>query len=98
MLKSERNFQLELLALLTNIVLILILRLSTTDTVLILMLCAMVLITEILNTCIEKICDFIHPDFDVRIGKIKDMAAGAVVLSAILSVIAGAFIYSKYVL
>jgi diacylglycerol kinase (ATP) len=56
-----------------------------------------VLAAEILNTAIEKICDFIHPDFDKRIGFIKDISAGAVVLMAILSVIVGVMVYWKYV-
>ena len=97
MIKTERNFQLELLALLVNLILIWVLKLSATDAVLILMLCGMVLVAEILNTCIEKICDFICPNFDPRIGKIKDMAAGAVILAAIFSVVAGILIYSRYI-
>lgn len=96
-LKSERNFQLELLAFLVNIFLIFYLKLSSIDTILILMVSFGVLATEILNTAIEKICDFIHPDFDHRIGFIKDISAGAVVLTAILSVIVGVMIYWKYV-
>ncbi|MBL7879869.1 MAG: diacylglycerol kinase, partial [Chryseobacterium gambrini] len=36
-------------------------------------------------------------DFDKRIGFIKDISAGAVVLMAILSVIVGIMVYWKYV-
>ena len=39
----------------------------------------MVLSIEGLNTAIEKMADFIHPDYHERIGFIKDIAAGAVV-------------------
>lgn len=35
-------------------------------------------VTEGLNTAIEKLCDFIHPDFHKKIGEIKDVSAGAV--------------------
>ncbi|PTT77604.1 MULTISPECIES: diacylglycerol kinase family protein [unclassified Chryseobacterium] len=97
MMKHERNFQLEFAAFLVNVFLIFYLNLSSTDTILILMVSFGVLATEILNTAIEKICDFIHPDFDKRIGFIKDISAGAVVLMAILSVMVGVMVYWKYV-
>ena len=45
------------------------------------------------NTAIEKICDFIHPEFDTRIGFIKDVAAGAVMLVSIGATIIGLIIY-----
>jgi len=38
----------------------------------------LVLSIEGLNTAVEKIADFIHPEFHERIGFIKDIAAGAV--------------------
>lgn len=41
----------------------------------------LMLIAEILNTAIEELCDFIQPDFDPRIGRIKDMAAAAATIS-----------------
>lgn len=97
MIKSERNFQLELLAFIVNLLLIFYLQLSKVDAVLVLMVSFGVLSAEIFNTAIEKICDFIQPDFDKRIGFIKDISAGAVILMAILSVIVGILVYWKYV-
>lgn len=97
MLKSERNFQLEVLALLINIFLIFYLKLSNLDTILVLTVSFGVLSAEIFNTAIERICDFIQPEFDTRIGFIKDISAGAVLLMAILSVIVGFLVYWKYI-
>jgi diacylglycerol kinase (ATP) len=97
MLKSERNFQLEFLAFLINLFLIFYLKLSNIDTILILIVSFGVLSAEILNTAIEKICDIIHPEFDKRIGFIKDISAGAVILMTIVSVIVGIFVYWKYI-
>lgn len=45
------------------------------------------------NTAIEKLCDFVHPDFDKRIGFIKDVSAGAVMLVSIGAIIVGLIIY-----
>lgn len=42
----------------------------------------LVLGIEGLNTAVEKIADFIHPEFHDRIGFIKDIAAGAVLFAA----------------
>ena len=57
----------------------------------------LVLSTEGLNTAIEKVADFIHPEFHVKIGAIKDVSAGAVTFAAIVSFIIGIFIYWPYV-
>jgi len=53
----------------------------------------MVFSAELLNTAIEHICNFINPNFDKRIGVIKDLAAAGVLLSAIASLIVGLIIF-----
>lgn len=53
----------------------------------------MVLAVEGLNTAVEKIADFIHPDFHEKIGFIKDIAAGSVFFAAVTAIAIGAFIY-----
>jgi len=53
----------------------------------------LVMSVEGLNTAIEKIADFIHPDYHERIGFIKDIAAGAVFFAAITAIIIGLIIY-----
>lgn len=97
MLKTERNFQIEVAAFFLNLVLIFYFKLSAVDTVLILMTSAGVLSAEIFNTAIERVCDIIQPDFDKRIGFIKDISAGAVLLITIASIITGIIIYWKYI-
>lgn len=96
MVKTERNFQIELAAFFINLFLIFYLQLSAPDALFILLVCFAVLSSEIINTAIEKLCDMVQPDFDKRIGFIKDIAAGAVLLMSILAVITGIIIYSKY--
>ncbi|WP_241285506.1 diacylglycerol kinase family protein [Chryseobacterium arthrosphaerae] len=97
MIKTERNFQIELAAFFINLFLIFYFNLSGTDAALILLVSAAVLSAEIFNTAIERICDLIQPDFDPRIGFIKDISAGAVILMAIAAVIIGVIIYPKYI-
>lgn len=53
----------------------------------------LVLAVEGLNTAVEKIADFIHPEFHEKIGFIKDIAAGAVFFAAMTAIAIGLLIY-----
>ncbi|MBN9284141.1 MULTISPECIES: diacylglycerol kinase family protein [Flavobacterium] len=53
----------------------------------------LVLSIEGLNTAVEKIADFIHPDYHQKIGFIKDIAAGAVFFAALAAIAVGLIIY-----
>ena len=97
-LKSERNFQIEIMAFIINLFLIVFLKLEPTDAAIILIICFAVLSAEILNTAIEKTCDLIQPNYDERIRFIKDISAAAVLLLAIASVFAGILVYWKYII
>ncbi len=57
-----------------------------------------VLSIEGLNTAVEKIADFIHPDYHSRIGFIKDIAAGAVAFAALMALTVGLIIYVPIIL
>lgn len=46
----------------------------------------LVLSIEGLNTAVEKVADFIHPNFNDKIGFIKDIAAGAVFFAAMTAI------------
>lgn len=54
---------------------------------------ALVMAVESVNTVIEEIADFIHPAHHPKIGLIKDLAAGAVFIVAIAAVVVGCIIY-----
>lgn len=53
----------------------------------------MVISIEGLNTAVEEIADFIHPEFHKKIGFIKDVAAGAVFMAAFAAIVIGCIIY-----
>ncbi|MDN3672390.1 diacylglycerol kinase family protein [Flavobacterium branchiarum] len=57
----------------------------------------LVLSVEGLNTAIEKVADFVHPDYHERIGFIKDIAAGAVFFAAMTAIAIGLTIYIPYI-
>jgi len=66
---------------------------STSEWIMQIITIALVLSIEGLNTAIEELADFIHPDQDPRIGYIKDVAAGAVFFAAVAAVIVACLIY-----
>ncbi|CAL2081167.1 Diacylglycerol kinase [Tenacibaculum sp. 190524A02b] len=63
-----------------------------------LLVIGLVLIAEALNTAIEKIADFIHPNYDEKIGFIKDIAAGAPAFAAFISLIIAGIIYAPKII
>lgn len=56
----------------------------------------LVLSIESLNTAVEKVCDFIHPEHHEKIGFIKDIASGAVTFAALTAFAVALLIYSPY--
>lgn len=56
----------------------------------------LVLAIESLNTAVEKVCDFIHPDYHEKIGFIKDVASGAVTFAALTAFAIAVLIYGPY--
>jgi len=68
-------------------------KISATEWIVQILVIGLVMSLEGLNTAIEKMADFIHPEHHNKIGFIKDISAGAVFLAAVLAVIVGLFIY-----
>jgi len=66
---------------------------STTEWMFQILSIGLIMSIEGLNTAVEEIADFIHPEFHNKIGLIKDIAAGAVFISAISATIVGLIIY-----
>ena len=56
---------------------------------LVITLIGLVVTAEILNTAIEKLCDFVQPNHDPRIKTIKDLAAAAVLFASLTALIVG---------
>lgn len=70
---------------------------NRTEWMIILLCIALVLGLEMVNTSLEMICNFLTKDYDIRIKHIKDIAAAAVWLAAIISVVIGVMIFWPYI-
>ena len=73
-------------------------KLSYIELSIILIMIAIVLTLEIINTIIENIMDFLCKNYNFKVKIIKDMASGAVLVSAFISVIVGYLIFVPKIL
>lgn len=71
---------------------------STFEWIAVVLCIALVLSLEMFNAAIEKLCDMVEPAFHPTIKIIKDIAAGAVLLSAVASLIIGLIIFLPKIL
>ncbi|MDO7743798.1 MAG: diacylglycerol kinase family protein [Pedobacter sp.] len=91
--KTQLNFKIHLLAVAVVILLGWFLKLTTSEWLWIVSAIGLVLVTELVNTAIELLVDLVSPDFNPQAGKIKDIAAGAVLIAAAIAVVTGAIIF-----
>lgn len=92
-LRSERNMQIHLICTILTILLSFGLRISALEWCLILLAISTVWVAEMLNTAIEKTIDYISLDQHPQAGMVKDIAAGAVLIATIASLIIGCIIF-----
>ncbi len=94
--KTEKNMRIHFAVSLLAIFLALFLRVSKIDVLLILISVFFVLFAETLNTSIEYLADSVSKEYSPEIEAVKNLAAGAVLLSAFGSFVVGYIIFSKY--
>lgn len=70
-----------------------LLKISNTEWLVICILIGMVFSLEIMNSAIENLCDYISPQWHEMIKKVKDLAAAAVFVASVISVVYGAIIF-----
>ncbi len=74
------------------------LNVSRIEWLFLILIIALVFVTEIFNTCIENICDLISSEQLLSIKIIKDLAAAAVLITAIAAIAIAAFIFIPKIL
>ncbi|MBM3247892.1 MAG: diacylglycerol kinase family protein [Candidatus Omnitrophica bacterium] len=97
-LKTERNARIIFILGAIAIILGIHFKISTTEFLIIILTIGMVFMAEIFNTMVEETHNLFSEEFDPKIKMIKDMAAGAVLVSAIISLVVGYFIFIKRLL
>lgn len=96
--KNERNFRIGIVMAVIVIITGFLLKISYTDWIAISLVISTVLISEAVNSAIEALCDTITQKYNVNIKYAKDVTAGAVLISVLLSVIIGIIVFTPYIL
>jgi diacylglycerol kinase len=92
-LKTERNFKIQVVCGISILLLGVQAKLSKTEWCILLLTIGLVLSMELVNTCIEKIMDLVHPDYSEKVKVIKDIAAGVVTLSSVIAIAVGVLLF-----
>lgn len=93
LIKSTHNFWIHIFVAVIVTILGYILNISNIEWILIIFAIGFVMVTEAINTAIEIDIDLTSPDFHPYARDTKDVAAGAVLLSAVTAVIIGLIIF-----
>lgn len=94
--REESNFRIEIICAVAIILLSRVLHIGRTEFAVVILTIGFVLAVEALNTSLEELCDKFEPNHDPHIGKIKDLAAAAVLASSICAAFVGSIIFSPY--
>jgi len=91
--KTQMNFKIHITAIIAVLFTGWYIQLNSSEWLWIILAIGLVLVAELLNTAIELLVDLVSPEFNVQAGKVKDVAAGAVLVAAVISVCIGAIIF-----
>ncbi len=93
LIKSERNFKFHLFAFLCVSIAGFYFQIEKTEWLAILIISSIILTAEAINSAIEKLCNHLHPEIHPSIKSVKDIAAAAVLLSAISAIVIAGIIF-----
>jgi diacylglycerol kinase (ATP) len=90
---TQLNFRIHLGATIIAILLGFELHISVSEWQWIAVSITLVLVTELFNTMIEALVDLVSPGFNETAGRVKDMSAGTVIISALFALLTGIIIF-----
>ncbi len=97
-LKSERNMMIHFVIAILVVTFGFIFNITATEWLVCLILFALVISSELVNTAFEMLVDLCEPNKNPKAKFCKDVAAGAVLVNAIIAAVAGLIIFVPYVL
>lgn len=98
MFRTQHNSWIHLIMAAAVIALGIIFRLKLREWLWISLAIGIVFTAELFNSAIEQLVDIVSPQYQEKAGKIKDLAAGAVLITALAAVIIGLVIFLPKIL
>lgn len=96
---SQRNFVIELYISFFVILFSILLKFTLTDICILIIMIALVLVCELLNSAIEFTLDAVYKNnYSKLVEMAKDISAGMVLLIALISLIIGTLLFGSYIL
>lgn len=95
--RAERNLKIHLAATVLVVAAAAFFELERWEWVAALLCIGIIWAAEMLNTAVEKLADFVHPEHHEKIGRVKDIAAGGVMLMAFIAIAIAVIIFGPYV-
>ena len=90
---TQLNFRVHLVTALVTVYAGYALHISINEWLWIILCITMVLVAELFNTAIEFLTDLVSPEYNKKAGLVKDMGAGAVLITAICALVIGFIIF-----
>ena len=90
---KERNIRLQFFLFIMVLLAALLLQVSRADFLVILLVSAMLFSLELINTAVERLADIVSPEYNRKIGVVKDLMAGAVLVFSIFAMVIGLIIF-----
>nr|WP_279391921.1 diacylglycerol kinase [Virgibacillus halodenitrificans] len=91
--RTERNFRIHLFITALVLTIGFLVELNWLEWCIVIFAIGLVLVTEVTNSAIEKMIDYLNPAIHPSAKIIKDMAAGAVLIAAIIAALIGLIIF-----
>lgn len=91
--KGQINIRIQLVAAIVAVLLGLLFPLSRNEWMAVILSIVTVLGAEVINTSIERLTDLVSPEFNREAGKVKDLAAAAVLIISIGALVVGIIVF-----
>jgi len=94
-IKNERNLRIHVAAMCLVTIAGVVLSIDLVRWALLLMAFGLVIVTELLNTAVERLVDMVTTEHCEEARQVKDMAAGAVLVAAFFAVLTGIAVFME---
>lgn len=95
---EEHNARIHLIAAICAVIASIVFEISAFEWIAVMVAIGLVFALELMNSAIERIADFVAPEKNEKIKKIKDLSAAGVLISAFTALIVGLIVFLPKIL